>query len=79
MMLGYCQQLETFVCYAPLESTGSSQFMLCRSLNNVIFVNGVRMIDNYAFDSAGPVSYTHLDRMIASCPHFAAWIQKMRE
>ena len=29
--------------------------MLCRSLNNVIFVNGVREIDNYAFDSAGPL------------------------
>ncbi len=49
----YCQQLETFVCYAPLESTGRSTFMGCRSLNNVIFVNGVRNIDNYAFDSAG--------------------------
>ena len=56
MMLAYCQQLETFVCYAPLESTGGNQFMLCRSLNNVIFVNGVREIDNYAFDSAGPLS-----------------------
>lgn len=55
MMLAYCQQLETFVCYAPLESTGGNQFMLCRSLNNVIFVNGVRRIDNYAFDSAGPL------------------------
>ena len=55
MMLAYCQQLETFVCYAPLESTGGSQFMLCRSLNNVIFVNGVREIGNYAFDSAGPL------------------------
>ena len=55
MMLAYCQQLETFVCYAPLESTGGNQFMLCRSLNNVIFVNGVREIDNYAFDSAGPL------------------------
>ena len=55
MMLAYCQQLETFVCYAPLESTGGNQFMLCRSLNNVIFVNGVRGIDNYAFDSAGPL------------------------
>ena len=53
MMLAYCQQLETFVCYAPLESTGGNQFMLCRSLNNVIFVNGVREIGNYAFDSAG--------------------------
>ena len=55
MMLAYCQQLETFVCYAPLESTGGNQFMLCRSLNNVIFVNGVREIDNYAFDSVGPL------------------------
>ncbi len=55
MMLAYCQQLETFVCYAPLESTGGNQFMLCRSLNNAIFVNGVREIDNYAFDSAGPL------------------------
>lgn len=55
MMLAYCQQLETFVCYAPLESTGGNQFMLCRSLNNVIFVNGVREIDNYVFDSAGPL------------------------
>ena len=55
MMLAYCQQLETFVCYAPLESTGGNQFMLCRSLNNVIFVNGVREIGNYAFDSASPL------------------------
>ena len=55
MMLAYCQQLETFVCYAPLESTGGNQFMLCRSLNNVVFVNGVREIGNYAFDSAGPL------------------------
>ena len=55
MMLAYCQQLETFVCYAPLESTGGNQFTLCRSLNNVIFVNGVREIGNYAFDSAGPL------------------------
>lgn len=60
MMLAYCQQLETFVCYAPLESTGGNQFMLCRSLNNVIFVNGVREIDNYAFDSAGPLGNLYL-------------------
>lgn len=60
MMLAYCQQLETFVCYAPLESTGGNQFMLCRSLNNVIFVNGVREIGNYAFDSAGPLGNLYL-------------------
>ncbi len=67
-LLSYCQQLETFVCYAPLESTGGAQFMLCRSLDTVIFVNGVRAIENYAFDSAsGPLSTLyfgeHLDRI----------------
>lgn len=49
----YCQQLETFVCYAPLQSTGRTTFMFCKSLKNVIFVNGLREIDNYAFDNAG--------------------------
>ena len=66
MMLGYCQQLETFVCYAPLESTGSSQFVLCRSLNNVIFVNGVRRIENYAFDSAGPLGNLYFGEHLIS-------------
>lgn len=74
-MLSYCQQLETFVCYAPLESTGKNQFMLCRSLNNVIFVNGVRMIDNYAFDSAGPLGNLyfgeHLDTICSQAFNFA--------
>ena len=74
-MLSYCQQLETFVCYAPLESTGKNQFMLCRSLNNVIFVNGVRMIDNYAFDSAGPLANLyfgeHLDTICSQAFNFA--------
>ena len=66
MMLGYRQQLETFVCYAPLESTGSSQFVPCRSLNNVIFVNGVRRIDNYAFDSAGPLGNLYFGEHLIS-------------
>jgi uncharacterized protein YjbI with pentapeptide repeats len=74
-MLSYCQQLETFVCYAPLENTGKNQFMLCRSLNNVIFVNGVRMIDNYAFDSAGPLGNLyfgeHLDTICSQAFNFA--------
>lgn len=74
-MLSYCQQLETFVCYAPLESTGKNQFMLCRSLNNVIFVNGVRKIDNYAFDSAGPLGNLyfgeHLDTICSQAFNFA--------
>ena len=74
-MLSYCQQLETFVCYAPLENTGKNQFMLCRSLNNVIFVNGVRMIDNYAFDSAGPLDNlyfgAHLDTICSQAFNFA--------
>ncbi len=50
-LLSYCQQLETFVCYAPLESTGRSTFALCRGLKTVAFMNGVRAIDSYAFDS----------------------------
>ena len=74
-MLSYCQQLETFVCYAPLENTGKNQFMLCRSLNNVIFVNSVRMIDNYAFDSAGPLGNLyfgeHLDTICSQAFNFA--------
>ena len=37
--LSYLQQLELFVSYAPLETTGGTQFMLCRSLKYVIFVN----------------------------------------
>ncbi len=66
-MLAYCQQLETFICYAPLQSTGRAQFTMCGSLDNVVFVNGVRTIDNYAFDKAGPLSNlyfgSHVDRI----------------
>ncbi len=66
-LMSYCQQLETFICYAPLETTGGTQFMLCRSLDTVIFVNGVRAIENYAFDNAGSLSTLyfgeHLDRI----------------
>ena len=47
----YCQQLELVICYAPLKSTGRGAFLLCRSLKDVVFVNGVNEIDNYAFES----------------------------
>ena len=40
--------------------------MLCRSLNNVIFVNGVRRIDNYAFDSAGPLGNLYFGEHLIS-------------
>ena len=49
--LSYLQQLELFVCYAPLETTGGTQFMLCRSLKNVIFVNPLKALGNYLFES----------------------------
>ncbi|MDO4836876.1 MAG: leucine-rich repeat protein [Clostridia bacterium] len=65
-LLAYCQQLETFICYAPLESTGRSTFSLCRSLDTVIFVNGVLMIDNYAFDGAGTLSRTYFGSSLVS-------------
>ncbi|MGN0778620.1 MAG: leucine-rich repeat protein [Aristaeellaceae bacterium] len=74
-MLSYCQQLETFICYAPLERTGATQFMLCRSLDNVIFVNGVREISSYAFDSTGPLSNLyfgrHLDKICEQAFNYA--------
>lgn len=47
----YCQQLKLVVCYAPLKSTGRATFMLCRGLRDVLFVNGVKEIDNYCFES----------------------------
>ncbi len=49
----YLQHLSTFICYAPLDTTGRSTFAYCRSLNHVIFPNGCDVIDNYAFDHAG--------------------------
>lgn len=52
-VFGNCQQLELFVCYAPLETTGRNVFSNCRALQHVVFVNGVRTIDNYCFDAAG--------------------------
>ncbi|MGN0355439.1 MAG: leucine-rich repeat domain-containing protein [Muricoprocola sp.] len=47
----YCQQLETFICYGPLESSGRAVFYNCQSLKNVVFVNQIKMLDNYLFDS----------------------------
>ena len=47
----YCQQLETFICYGPALSTGKGTFSNCKHLEQVIFVNGVGMIDNYAFEN----------------------------
>ena len=46
----YCQQLETVICYAPLETTGRTVFHFDRSLKTVLFMNPVRAIDNYCFD-----------------------------
>ena len=48
-VFNYCQQLETVICYGPLETTGRGTFMRCRNLKNVVFVNGVRALDNYLF------------------------------
>ena len=47
--LSYLQQLELFVSI-PLETTGGTQFMLCRSLKNVIFVNPLKALGNYLFE-----------------------------
>ncbi len=46
----YCQQLENVICYAPLDTTGRGAFLMCRGLKNVVFVNGVGMLDNYCLE-----------------------------
>ncbi len=55
-LFSYCQQLETFICYAPLESTGKGTFTRCASLKDVVFVNGLKQIDNYCFEQTGPMN-----------------------
>ena len=74
-LLNYCQQLETFVCYAPVESTGKSTFALCRSLKTVAFMNGVRVIDSYAFDSTDALESlyfgAHVQKIAANAFNFS--------
>lgn len=74
-LLMYCQQLENFICYAPVESTGKSTFVLCRSLKNVAFMNGVRVIDSYAFDSTDSLENlyfgAHVQRIAANAFNFS--------
>lgn len=74
-LLMYCQQLENFICYAPVESTGKSTFVLCRSLKNVAFMNGVRVIDSYAFDSTDSLESlyfgAHVQKIAANAFNFS--------
>ncbi|MBQ8082131.1 MAG: leucine-rich repeat protein, partial [Clostridia bacterium] len=55
----YCQQLELVICYAPLSSTGRETFLVCRSLRDVLFVNGVSEIDNYCFESCDMLQHVY--------------------
>ena len=72
---GYCQQLETCVCYAPLETTGRGVFATCRNLKNVIFVNPVKQLDNWLFDDCRSLENVWypgtLDRIGESCFNFS--------
>ena len=45
-----CHDLETVICYAPLETTNKSIFQECKGLKTVVFVNGVLHMDNYLFN-----------------------------
>ena len=47
---GYWQQLETVICYVPLETTGRAAFERNTSLKTVVFMNRIKAIDNYCFD-----------------------------
>ncbi len=46
----HCHDLETVICYAPLENTNKGLFEECKGLKTVIFVNGVGEMDNYLFN-----------------------------
>ena len=74
-LLMYCQQLESFICYAPVESTGKSTFVLCRGLKNAAFMNGVRVIDSYAFDSTDSLESlyfgVHVQRITVNAFNFS--------
>ena len=45
-----CHDLETVICYAPLETTNNGLFSECQGLKKVVFVNGVLHMDNYLFN-----------------------------
>jgi hypothetical protein len=45
-----CTELETFLCYGPLDVLGEGAFRNCAALETVVFVNGIYQIDAYAFD-----------------------------
>ena len=46
----YWQQLETVICYAPLETTGRATFQMNTNLKTAVFMNRIKAIDNYCFD-----------------------------
>ena len=46
----HCHDLETVICYAPLENTNKGLFEECKGLKTVIFVNVVGEMDNYLFN-----------------------------
>ena len=45
-----CMQLESVICYGPLESSGKSTFLNCKNLKQVIYVNGLRILDSHLFE-----------------------------
>ena len=45
-----CTNLETFLCYGPLDILGEGAFRNCTALKTAIFANGIYQIDAYAFD-----------------------------
>lgn len=56
-VFSYCQDLELLICYAPLETTGRALCSpYCGKLKEAVFVNGVHMIDNYAFNGCASLT-----------------------
>ena len=59
-----CETLETFICYAPLDSVPDCMFQGCTNLREVVFVNGVRSVGSYVFDGCENLETVYLGQYV---------------
>jgi len=66
-----CPTLETFVCYAPIETLPEGVFSGCTSLREVVFVNGVRHLDGYVFADCPALETVYLGECVETVSEYA--------
>ena len=59
-----CRTLETFVCYAPIETLPEGIFSGCTNLREVVFVNGVRHLEGYLFADCPALETVYLGEFV---------------